>query len=461
MTREFPMTAPVAHPGDVLKTPWPWPGGKGRVADLVWGRLGNVKNYVEPFAGSLAALMRRPADHFADGYRVETVNDLNSYVVNFWRAVAGNPKEVARWADNPVTEADLHARHKWLVRSKEARAWRARIVRDPFYYDTRIAGWWAWGQCSWIGGAWCAHKVDQSVMPLLDGSQKGVNSNLAGDSADSAKMPRMTGGRKGDEYYPGIGVNNIADGDAAGGRPQMADAFDIGRGVNSGGNLSTQIPDLGSRGVNAVGDYADKTSRPMLASGPGDGGRGPGACGVIANMQVGTCEGRRAWLTAWMRRLADRLRLVRTCYGHWSRICDSESTTTRLGLTGAFLDPPYPTKRGDDGQKSRNDKVYATDAGADLCGLRDEVLAWCRKYGPDPMMRVAVCGYEGDGYESLLAEGWTQEAWEAGGGYANQGRKGKGKSENAKRERIWFSPNCLKAATRQPVAADLFAGVEP
>ena len=30
----------------VLKTPVPYPGGKARVADLVWSRLGNVDNYV-------------------------------------------------------------------------------------------------------------------------------------------------------------------------------------------------------------------------------------------------------------------------------------------------------------------------------------------------------------------------------------------------------------------------------
>jgi hypothetical protein len=29
-----------------LKAPFPWPGGKSRVADLVWSRLGNVDNYV-------------------------------------------------------------------------------------------------------------------------------------------------------------------------------------------------------------------------------------------------------------------------------------------------------------------------------------------------------------------------------------------------------------------------------
>lgn len=54
-----------------LKAPFPWFGGKSRVAHIVWERFGDVPNYVEPFAGSLAVLLRRPADHFRGGYRVE------------------------------------------------------------------------------------------------------------------------------------------------------------------------------------------------------------------------------------------------------------------------------------------------------------------------------------------------------------------------------------------------------
>ena len=38
----------------VIKAPFPWFGGKSRVADLVWDRFGNVPNYVEPFFGGAA-----------------------------------------------------------------------------------------------------------------------------------------------------------------------------------------------------------------------------------------------------------------------------------------------------------------------------------------------------------------------------------------------------------------------
>lgn len=162
--------------------------------------------------------------------------------------------------------------------------------------------------------------------------------------------------------------------------------------------------------------------------------------GVHAARYIGTCSSRREWLTEWMQRLSDRLRLVRTCYGHWSRICDSDSTLTRLGTSGVFLDPPYPL-RTTDGRKSRAKGLYANDS-QDLNTLRDEVLAWCRKWA-GPAVRIALCCYEGDGYEPLADEGWDVVSWEASGGYGNQS-KTKKKAENAKRERIYFSPSCVR-----------------
>jgi hypothetical protein len=65
-----------------LKAPFPWFGGKSRVADIVWDRFGDVPNYVEPFFGSGAVLLGRP---HAQG--TETVNDLDCMLANFWRAL--------------------------------------------------------------------------------------------------------------------------------------------------------------------------------------------------------------------------------------------------------------------------------------------------------------------------------------------------------------------------------------
>lgn len=129
-----------------MKAPFPWFGGKSRAAPEVWRLFGNVPNYVEPFAGSLAVLLGRP---HAPG--TETVNDLDCYVANFWRALAADPDGVTDHCDWPVNEADLLARHRWL-RAQEG--FRDRMRADPDFHDAKVAGWWVWGLCQWIGSGW-------------------------------------------------------------------------------------------------------------------------------------------------------------------------------------------------------------------------------------------------------------------------------------------------------------------
>lgn len=135
-----------------LKAPFPWFGGKSRVAHLVWERFGNVPNYVEPFAGSLAVLLGRPHPP-----KTETANDKDCFLSNFWRSVKLSQDETARWCDWPVNEADLQARHGWLVKQDE---FVERMKSEPDYHDPKIAGWWVWGLCSWIGSGWCRERVD-------------------------------------------------------------------------------------------------------------------------------------------------------------------------------------------------------------------------------------------------------------------------------------------------------------
>ena len=131
-----------------LRAPFPWFGGKSKIAELVWERFGDVANYVEPFFGSGAVLLNRPSEP-----GIETVNDLDCMVANFWRALQHDPDAVADAADWPVNEADQHARHLWLVSQEQ---FREQMKVDPEFYDAKIAGWWVWGQCIWIGSGWCS-----------------------------------------------------------------------------------------------------------------------------------------------------------------------------------------------------------------------------------------------------------------------------------------------------------------
>ena len=148
-----------------LKAPFPYFGGKSRIAHEVWARFGDVPNYVEPFAGSLAVLLSRPTPP-----RVETVNDINCFLTNFWRALRDDPDGVAQWADYPVGEIDLHARHRWLVEQKD---FIESMRSDPYYYDVQIAGWWVWGICAWIGNGWC-RDAETRKLPCLDRGGRGA-----------------------------------------------------------------------------------------------------------------------------------------------------------------------------------------------------------------------------------------------------------------------------------------------
>lgn len=134
-----------------MKAPFVWFGGKRRVAAEVWSALGAVDNYIEPFAGSLAVLLERPAHQI----RTETVNDADGFIVNFWRAVAADPDEVAFWADSPINETDLISKHLWLVNTGRSRLING-LEADPDWFDPKVAGWWVWGINAWIGSGWCS-----------------------------------------------------------------------------------------------------------------------------------------------------------------------------------------------------------------------------------------------------------------------------------------------------------------
>lgn len=312
-----------------LKAPFPYFGGKSKVAGIVWDAIGDVPNYVEPFFGSGAVLLARPSPG-----RTETVNDADGMLCNFWRAIANNPETVADSADWPVNECDLHARHVWLVGQRDSLA--DKLMGDPDFYDCKAEGWWCWGLCCWIGSGWCSgqgpwHSVD------------------------------------------GVLVNSGNDGQGV--WRQRAHLGDNGRGV---------------------------------------------------------CRLGKNKIYEWFERLQARLVRVRVACGDWGRVV-TEVPTVNLGLTGIFLDPPYGV--GD------REECYRVDS-RDVAG---EVLEWCKKNGENPLLRIVLAGYQGE-HDLLESLGWRVHAWKANGGFSNQGKQG---SLNAKRERLWFSPNCLKENDRQ------------
>ena len=185
-----------------LQAPFPYFGGKRKAADTVWPAFGLVDNYVEPFAGSAAMLLAAP-----EGKRIETINDFDGFVANFWRALAHDPDAVAHAADWPVNEVDLMARHSWLVRHRQPIT--EQLCADPAWYDARSAGWWVWGACNWIGSGWCSgdgpwvHDGTRLVrkegnagqginrqLPHLGDAGKGINRQLPDESTPRGEFIR-------------------------------------------------------------------------------------------------------------------------------------------------------------------------------------------------------------------------------------------------------------------------------
>jgi site-specific DNA-adenine methylase len=187
-----------------LVAPFPWFGGKRTIAAEVWARLGRVENYIEPFFGSGAVLLARP-----DAPTTETVNDVDHFLVNFWRSVQAAPDDVARYADWPVTEADLQARHYWLITEGKQRI--ASCAGNTDHFDSQVAGWWLWGACAWIGSGWCSGEGPWTWNGI---DWQGINRQLPHLSTGQGikrKLPHLSTGRGINRQLPhlstGQGIN--------------------------------------------------------------------------------------------------------------------------------------------------------------------------------------------------------------------------------------------------------------
>jgi site-specific DNA-adenine methylase len=365
-----------------LAAPFPYFGGKANACEQVWQAFGPVDNYVEPFAGSAAMLLGAP-----DGKRIATINDADGFVANFWRAIAHDPEAVAHHADWPCNEVDLFARHSWLVR--QTGTLTEKLHADPDWFDAKIAGWWCWGACNWIGSGWCS-----GTGPWIHDGEKIV---------DSRQLPHLSAGQ---------GINRKL--------PHLGNA---GRGINR------QLPHLGNagQGINRqlphLGDAGQGINRKLPHL--GDAGQG---------------HPRRAYIMEWFGKLHERLRDVRVTCGDWSRVV-KDSVTTRHGLTGLFLDPPYTLGAMD----------YA--AGGVGGELATEVRNWCAANGNNPLLRIVLCGHKGE-HDALLANGWHTRTWTARKGYALTDEA----VANSAGETLWCSPQCVS-----PMGAangDLFAEME-
>ena len=145
-----------------MKAPFPYFGGKSKVADQVWQALGNPAHYLEPFFGSGAVLLNRPDYNQAD--HTETINDKDGFVSNVWRAIKFNPEKTAEYCDYPVNHADLIVRKKKLIENDGYLL--ENLCKDDEWHDVKLAGYWIWAASCWIGsGLTCPGQVPHLTHP--------------------------------------------------------------------------------------------------------------------------------------------------------------------------------------------------------------------------------------------------------------------------------------------------------
>lgn len=392
---------------DTLKAPYPFFGGKSRIAGLVWSYFGRVDNYVEGFYGSGAMLLGRPvecgsnpSEPWPHCFGTETVNDADGFIANFHRALQYAPDEVAAHADHPVSEIDLHAWHRTLVDSRER---VERMLADPKYYDAELAGRWVWGISQWIGTGWCPQIGAASLQtPHLGDAGRGPHRESL-----SRQMPNVGHGN-------GWGASE--------------------RGVQ---RIGRKMPFIASpspspdRKQHGLGVHGKRLSQQMPAISP---------TGAGGERFQGVMKYEESALYDYFRALSARLRRVRVVCGDFARIL-GPSVTWRHGLTAVFLDPPYADA----------EHAITYSGGGNVW---ERATRWCEENGGNPLLRIALCGYEGT-WDA--PEGWTAVKWRTQGGYGSQGN-GRGR-ENASRETIWFSPHCLnpseqaRDALSRPIAA--------
>ena len=166
-----------------LKAPFPYFGGKSRIASDFWEEVGPVKGYIEPFAGSIAVCLACP---WPGRLKNEVINDLDGMITNAWRAIKFDPDAVKDHIDWPMSEIDLHSRSEWI--DKQRKGLESKLRADPEYYNAKIAGWYIWGLGCSIGDAFIEQK---KAIPSITGPRGVFGQNFDPDKVFKALSNRL------------------------------------------------------------------------------------------------------------------------------------------------------------------------------------------------------------------------------------------------------------------------------
>ena len=374
-----------------ISAPFPYYGGKRRVAGLIWEKFGNPTRYLEPFAGSLAVLLHRDTP-----CETEVVSDTDGYICNAWRSLQRDPDATAFHADYPTIHHDLTARQHTLIKWHFENS--QRLSTDADFYDPQIAGWWLWGTSNWIGANYAAIRPDGLIsgrVPMVAADNSG-----SGVSIKRKKYPV-------DNTIPMVRTDNG------------------GRGVSIQRRtypVSDTRPHINQR-PGGPGVTAQRKEYPVTDGRPSIQPRGGGNGISAQNRSFATNEA----IYDYFRLLSKRLRRVTTLNRPFDGFISPSilgNTTTQVTDTAIFLDPPYRLSTG------RESTLYSSDFDGTSEDVAVTAYEWAIANGDT--FKIAYCCHEGD-FE--IPSNWTSIMDEFNG-IRKQSRR------VTQRDCVMFSPKC-------------------
>jgi site-specific DNA-adenine methylase len=165
----------------------------------------------------------------------------------------------------------------------------------------------------------------------------------------------------------------------------------------------------------------------------GAGADDPNSAPDLKKPKVGHTEWKGGSIENHIKSLYLRLKKTQAFVGDWKRAVSSETMTTKKGITGVFLDPPY---RG-----TENYYAELSNTIPERLSIADDVDHWALERGDEKKFRIAVCGYENNfsNLEQYKEKDWYIHKWKPSIGHRSNSKKGIKKVK----EIIAFSRYCL------------------
>ena len=398
----------------MLRSPYPWPGGKSPCLDIIADNIGGVTTLVDPFLGSGVVPLNYPHP-----VRRVIVNDKNGMLTNAWRSMQADPEAVAAHADWPISHIDLQARGNYLRDSLPDL--HERVLGDWRYYDPELAGLWLWVVCNSID---MGRSVSMQDIRSLSGrvpKDCATGHGIQGEGRVSMRVP-SSGTRQGvgtAQEHPDPNERQYIP---PGGFP---------RGVQARGDASR--PNLNKTGGvgNGIQSHGVDRSRPNIPWHIGEG---------IQRKSEYDPEHPGARLIPWLRAIQERIFRWIILSQDWRKVLDSR---TVLGLlpsvphqtVGIILDPPYDSGQG-------RSRMYAEDSFSVAGEVRRWLLTPHKMLGTEPWrhpkMKIVYCGFEGDFPETELPDA-RKILWQRKGGMEFTSGK---QPDHDRQECLWFNPTC-------------------